>query len=112
MHFHVSSSLNRASIRQYGLDWDHMRASRGIAGSTAPEVAGVYLCQSEHEADWFVRMNNTGGPVDVWSVEGIDPDSLIDDGSGHSYLSQRIPADRVALVRCDLPPIDRPEYWA
>jgi hypothetical protein len=23
--------------------------------------------------DFFVRMNNTGGPVDMWAVDGIDP---------------------------------------
>lgn len=106
---HVTSSRNRASIEQYGLDWDRMGASAGIAGSRTPEVAGVYLCENESEADWFVRMNNTCGPVDVWIVEGVGVDSLIDNGSGHSYVRERIPADRLTLLRCDLQQVARPE---
>ena len=100
--FHVTSSLNRASIAEHGLDWERMGITCGIAGSQIPETAGVYLCRDELEADWFVRMNNTGGPVDVWAVEGIDPESLKDNGSGYGYVSDKIPAASLTLLRRDL----------
>lgn len=64
-------------------------------------MAGIFLCLDEFEADWFVRMNNTGGPVDVWSVDDVDVDSLIDT-SGYHYLSERIPVARLTLLRRDL----------
>lgn len=95
--YHVTSRLNRASIAEHGLDWERMGAASGIAGSLAPEVAGVFLCRDELEAEWFARTNNTGGPVDVWVVEGVDPDSLVDNGSGNGYLGERIPATRLTL---------------
>ena len=100
--YHVTSSLNRASIAEHGLDWERMGAACGIAGSPTPEVAGVYLCRDEAEAGWFVRMNNTGGPIDVWIVEGIEPESLIDNGSGYGYLRDRIPASSLTLLRSNL----------
>jgi len=30
-------------------------------------------------------MNNTGGPVDVWAVTGVDESQLISAASGFSY---------------------------
>ena len=102
--FHVTSSLNRASITKHGLDWARMAASCGIAGSSAPEAEGVFLCRDELEADWFVRMNNTGGPVDVWAVEGVDLRTLVDNGNGFGYLPEKVPASRLTLLRKDMPP--------
>jgi hypothetical protein len=75
-----------------------MAAARGIAGSTRPERDGVFLCRDESEAAWFVRMNNTGGPVDVWEVVGIQSEELVDAGSGFVYLPDRIPVSQVALT--------------
>lgn len=100
--FHVTSSRNRESIGLVGLDWERMAASPGIAGSLVPEVAGVFLCQDQFEVAWFVRMNNTGGPVEVWSVQGVDYQSLIDNGSGYHYVSNPIPPDRLTLIHRDL----------
>jgi hypothetical protein len=96
--WHVSSSANRESILRYGLDWTRMGAAPGIAGSTWPEKDGIFLCRDEFEAAWFVRMNNTGGPVDVWAVTGIENDQLIDGGSGFDYFPGRIPPGQVALT--------------
>jgi hypothetical protein len=95
--FHVTSSLNRESIAIHGLDWTRMGATRGIAGSTRPEEAGVFLC-GDLDVDFFVRMNNTGGPVDVWAVDGIDNARLVTTGSGFQYVPARIPAGQLALV--------------
>lgn len=100
--FHVTSSLNRESITSAGLDWQRMAASPGIAGSLRPEVAGVFLCRDQFEVDWFVRMNNTCGPVDVWSVDGVDAEALIDNGSGYHYVDAPIPPGRLTLLRRDL----------
>jgi hypothetical protein len=52
----------------------------------------VFLCRDEFEAGFFVRMNNTGGPVDGWVVADIDEQQLITTGSGFSYPSGPDPA--------------------
>ncbi|MER5501987.1 transposase family protein [Streptomyces sp. NPDC002561] len=96
--FHVSSVLNRQSIAQHGLDWTRMGAARGIAGSRRPEVEGIFVCRGEEEAGFFLQINNTGGPVDIWSVDGIDEGLLLDNGNGFVYLPGSIPAARVRLV--------------
>lgn len=101
--FHVTSTRNRASIERWGLDWSRMGAAPGIAGSRRPEAEGVFLARGSSEADWFVQMNNTGGPVDVWQVQGVDRRSLRDSGNGHVYLPAVVPPDRITRVREDLP---------
>lgn len=100
--FHVSSSRNRESILEHGLDWERMGAARGIAGSRSPEVSGVFVCRDADEADYFVRMNNTGGPVDLWGVKEVDRASLVDNGSGYDYVAEKIPAARLVLFRTNL----------
>jgi hypothetical protein len=104
--FHVTSAANRDSIRVHGLDWTRMGAARGIAGSTRPEADGVFLCD-EFEVGFFTRMNNTGGPVDVWSVAGVGEHELIDAGSGFRYYPAKIPPGRVMMFR--QAPQDTPE---
>jgi hypothetical protein len=96
--YHVTSRRNRESIRTHGLDWRFMGAAPGIAGSTEPEVDGVFLCRDEWELDYFVRMNNTGGPVDAWIVEGVDVDRLVDNGNGYGYLPEPIPVAQLGLL--------------
>lgn len=81
-----------------------MGAARGVAGSRRPEVEGIFVCRSEEDAEFFLLINNTGGPVDVWSVDGIDEGLLLDNGNGFVYLPDRIPAAQVRLVRSDVPP--------
>ncbi|MDQ6522353.1 hypothetical protein RB608_02015 [Nocardioides sp. LHD-245] len=103
-HFHLSSRLNRASISTHGLDWSRMGAAPGIAGSDGPEVEGCFLCD-EGEVDWFIRINNTGGPVDLWQVDGVADDDLVEFDTGYSYLPERIPPRQVRLVRTDIPPV-------
>lgn len=96
--FHVSSVANRQSILAHGLDWQRMGAARGIAGSAAPEADGVFLCADEFEVQFFVNMNNTGGPVDVWQVTGIEEEHLVDSPNGFSYFPAPIPRNQVTLV--------------
>lgn len=100
--FHVSSSQNRQSISKHGLDWRRMAAAPGIAGSRRPEQEGCFLCVHDWEVDWFVRMNNTGGPVDVWAVVGIDEESLVKSPEGHYFLREPIAPQRLTLVRQDV----------
>jgi hypothetical protein len=90
--------MNRESILAHGLDWTRMGAAPGIAGSAVPEEEGVFLCRDEFEVSFFVRINSTGGPVDVWAVADIDEQALIDAGSEFSYLPARIPRGQVTLV--------------
>jgi hypothetical protein len=79
-----------------------MGAARGIAGSTQPEADGIFLSTDDWDVDYFVRMNNTGGPVDVWQVDGVDSELMLDNGNGYFYLPGRIPADRLTLVQQEL----------
>jgi hypothetical protein len=64
-----------------------MTSTRGIAGSSVPEQEGAFLCDHDSDVDYFVRMNNTGGPVDIWSVDGVDDVELLDNGSGYFYCN-------------------------
>ncbi len=75
-----------------------MGAARGIAGSMAPEEKGVFLCRDEFEARFFIGMNNTGGPVDVWAVTGIEDGELVTGGSGFYYFPAPIPPAQVTLA--------------
>jgi hypothetical protein len=104
-HFHVTSSLNRESIRRFGLDWTRMGAASGIAGSTVPEVEGIFL---DELPDFFVRMNNTGGPVDVWAVDGIEPESLVEGSNGFPYFPGVIGSEQLTLLETDVAPPDWP----
>ena len=102
--FHVTSSRNRASVTAHGLDWRRMGAAPGIAGSAAPEQQGCFLCR-EDDVDWFVAMNNTGDPCDVWAVSGVDEEALVLSPEGYEYLPAAIPPDRLKLVRADAVPL-------
>ena len=84
--FHVTSALNRDSILAHGLDWTRMGAAPGIAGSLTPEEEGVFLCRDGFEADFFVRINNPGGPVDVRALAGLQADELIRAGCGFADI--------------------------
>ncbi len=47
--WHVTSSVNRASILEHGLDWRRMGATGGIATGVVfrgPEMDAVFLCES------------------------------------------------------------------
>ena len=102
--FHVTSAVNRESIRAFGLDVGRMGAARGIAGSREPEQPGCFLALDEFEVAWFIRMNNTGGPVDLWRVADVDHDDLVCSPEGHYYYPGVIPPEHLALVRSDIAP--------
>jgi hypothetical protein len=104
--YHVTSAANRESIREFGLDWTRMGAARGIAGSTAPEIDGVFVCRDRFDADFFVRINNTGGPVDVWQIDGVEESELCQSDDGFAYLPSRIAPHRLTLRESDLPAPD------
>lgn len=53
--FHATFADNRESILAHGLDPKRFTGS-GIAGSQAPEAAGVFLCADAESAEFFVRM--------------------------------------------------------
>jgi hypothetical protein len=75
-----------------------MGSAQGIAGSRFPEAEGCFLGE-EHDVDWFIRMNNTGGPVDVWAIDGVDEDQLVTTGTGYRYLPGSVAAESLTLVR-------------
>ncbi|MBY6540328.1 hypothetical protein HQ325_16765 [Rhodococcus sp. BP-349] len=81
-----------------------MGAARGIAGSSRPEQQGCFLAASAHERDWFVQMNNTGGNVDVWEVQGIKYTDLVESPQGFYFYPGVIDASKLRLVQRDLPP--------
>ena len=75
----------------------------GSAGSLRAEEEGCFVCMDEFEVSFFVRMNNTGGPVDIWAIEGITEDDLVTPPNGFQYLPRRIPASQLTLYRRDDP---------
>ena len=75
-----------------------MGAARGIAGSTAPEENGVFLCRDESGARLFIDLDNTGGPVDVRVVTGIEEGGLVAGGPGFCYVPAAISPARVTLA--------------
>ncbi|MDT4976972.1 MAG: hypothetical protein QOG98_2730 [Pseudonocardiales bacterium] len=83
----------------HGLDWTRMGAARGIAGSGRPEEDGVFLSRSEFDVGYFVETNNTGGPVDVWAVDGIDEHLLATSGNGYEYYPAPVPPQQLTLVK-------------
>ncbi|OZC79405.1 hypothetical protein CH251_00410 [Rhodococcus sp. 06-462-5] len=104
IRYHVTSVLNRESIRQHGLDWRRMGAARGIAGSHQPEQEGCFLAADEWERDWFVGMNNTGGPVDVWEVSGVEDAELRQSPENFYFRPGVIPTSQIRLVHKDIEP--------
>lgn len=100
--FHVTSVLNRDSITAHGLDWTLMAAAPGIAGSLRPEEEGCFVCVDEFEVSFFLRINNTGGPVDIWAIEGVEEDELITPPNGFQYVPRRIAPTQLSLHRCEL----------
>lgn len=102
VHFHVSSVRNRDSIAEHGLDWRRMGAASGIAGSRVAEQEGCFLSNNQTECDFFVRMNNTGGPIDVWEVDDIDSADLVTSPEGFEYFPGVVAASNVRLVKRDL----------
>jgi hypothetical protein len=100
--YHVTSVLNRDSILTHGLDPSRMAAAPGIAGSEQPDGEGCFVCLDEGEVEWFVAMNNTGGPVDVWAIDDVDEADLVQHPDGHSYYPEPIPASRLRLLRRDV----------
>ena len=79
-----------------------MTGARGIACNLSPDGDGVFLCEDEAEADYFVEMNNTGGPVDVWAVDGVALDDLQVSEYGPYLLPYPIPPSELTLVREDV----------
>ena len=99
--FHVSSVHNRPSIQAHGLDWTRMSGTAGIAGSRRPEVEGIFLSPDHFTAQFFVRMS-ADRPVDIWAVDDVDPEDLVESDSGFSYLPYRIDRKRLTLHDQDL----------
>jgi hypothetical protein len=98
--YHVTSSRNRASIQEHGLDVFLMSAALGIAGSPDPEAAGCFLCERS-DVEWFADViNTTGRTVDVWEVDATGLE-LVEDPMGYRYFPGAIPASRLRLIEKD-----------
>ena len=108
--FHVTSTNDRASIDAYGLDWRRMDSAPGIAGSTRPKEHGIFVCTDDSEIEFFVAMNNTGGPVDVWAIDGID-EERIESSTGYGYIPHEIPGEALTLISRDIPPRPLDPAW-
>jgi hypothetical protein len=109
--FHVTSTRNRESIRQHGLDWTRMLNAPGIAGSDGPEGACVFLAEDIDLAEWFVSMSRSNHTsVDIWEVTLPDDVDVSGDApppapyreiDGFLCTTEPIPANRLRLVRKD-----------
>lgn len=104
--FHATFAENRSSILRHGLDHRRM-TSPGIAGSTKPEAAGVFLCCDLEGAHWFARMGRRG-PVDVWGADLVDVRLIGDPGAGSGgdetwmICPERIEAAQLTLIEKDI----------
>jgi hypothetical protein len=92
--YHVSASANRESIRQHGLDWRLMGDVPGVAGSTRPELPGIFL-QEDAEDGFFVRMAKF--PTDIWEIN-VEELWLESGPSGWWLVSSPISPERLALL--------------
>lgn len=73
----------------------------GIAGSTLPEVEGVFLAESFWDGFWYASFGRHSS-VDIWNVRA-DGLALREDNEGW-ICSSVIPPDRLTLVETDLSP--------
>jgi hypothetical protein len=105
--FHATRSENRESIRRFGLDWRRMGAAPGIAGSTEPEWAGLFLCSSIASARWFARMPRDG-LTDIWAarLDGVWLEGAPDASGGAdrdwAICPEPIAPDRLELIERDI----------
>jgi hypothetical protein len=101
-YFHVTSSLNRASIQQHGLDWRRMGAAPGIAGSRRPEQEGIFLVHDEWNVEWFAHMGLEGEhkSLDVWAVT-LPDDPEIDAETEYPLVAKPIPTEAIRLHTAD-----------
>ncbi len=92
--YHVTAIANRASILKWGLDWDHMGDSPGVAGSRTPEAPGIWL-NDDAKDDFFVDMARHA--LETWEV---DVTGLWLELRPHEwwFTSSRISPDRLRLV--------------
>jgi hypothetical protein len=97
--FHASDVVNRGSILENGLDWRHMGAAAGIAGSRRPEREVIFLCESLDEVKFFTDMCRR--PTDVWAAN-VDGAWIENGPSGWWMVSAPIPANRVRLALFDV----------
>jgi hypothetical protein len=98
--FHATAVANRDSIHRHGLDWRRMGAAPGIAGSTRPELPGIFICDGMEDISFFLRMARCA--TDVWSVDagGLWRET---GPSGWWVISQPIGPERLRLVARDIP---------
>jgi hypothetical protein len=96
--FHVSATVNRASISEHGLDWRRM-VHPGVAGATRPELDGIFLCEGEFDVGFFTDMSRV--PSDVWAVDVTN--RWVETGpSGWVIVTDPIPASAVRMVQGDV----------
>lgn len=38
---------------------------------------GVFVCRSDGEVEFFLALNNTRGPVDVWAIDALNEHDLV-----------------------------------
>jgi hypothetical protein len=110
--WHVTSSVNRASILEHGLDWRWMETTGGVASglvSQGPEMEAVFFCESLDEAEFFIGLG-THPRFDVWRVDvaGL----RLEPGPDGWVIHRRpIEVERLQLVRQDVslsPPTPKP----
>jgi hypothetical protein len=96
--FHVSSTLNRDSIAEHGLDWNLMGAAPGVAGRLSHELPVIFVEDHLEACDFFIRMARF--PVDVWQIhtDGLWAESGPDEWT---MLPEPVPPERLSLVKRD-----------
>jgi len=111
-YWHVSSSLNRDSITEHGLDWNRMTITTGIASapvpgrSFGPELDAVFLCESLDDVEFFVGFGQHA-LVDVWEVDGRGV-AIAPGPDGWVMCRAAIGPERMRLLHAGRTPEQRP----
>src|SRR5258708_28918478 len=65
-----------------------------------PTVSGEFGREpGQFQTGFFIGLNNTGGPVDVWAITGIDERQLTEAPNRFRCYPAKIPASQVTLIQ-------------
>jgi hypothetical protein len=96
-YYHITSSLNRASIEQHGLDPTRMGNVPGIAGAGVPEVDGVFLAFDLWEVRAYANFRVHQEMLDIWRINDLDAE-LRETPNGTFYVEGPIPREMIELI--------------
>jgi hypothetical protein len=101
--FHVSPAVNRASIRDRGLQ-PTASGGRGLIGPPSEDTPGIFVCEDREEAEWIAdNLNPALVPVDIWrfSSRGVH---LVPSDHGFLAATTSVEPSQLELIEADRMP--------